>query len=66
MKSKLEKMSAWTFKKVQLLKRKKISDSKFWIKIEMEIEVKGKTDGGKDEASVELIDGKWFVISPPT
>ncbi|HUU02559.1 MAG TPA: hypothetical protein VM425_14040 [Myxococcota bacterium] len=66
LKSKLDKMSRWTFQKVQLLMRKKISDSKFWIKIEMEIEVNGKTDGGKDEASVELIDGKWFVTSPPT
>ena len=66
LKRKLEKMSKWTFLKVQLLMRKKLSDSKYWIKIEMEVEINGKTDGGKDEATVELIDGKWFVTSPPT
>jgi hypothetical protein len=66
LKRKLEKMSKWTFLKVQLLMRKRLSDSKFWIKIEMEIEINGKTDGGKDEATVELIDGKWYVTSPPT
>ena len=62
----LEKMSTWTFVKIQLLKRKKISETKFWIKIQMEVDINGKKDGGKDEAAVELIKGKWFVTEPPT
>ena len=62
---KLGKMSTWTFHEVTLLKRKKI-DHGYWIKLRMTIGYRGRTKTGTDEASVNRINGKWYVTRPPT
>lgn len=62
---KLEKMSTWTFHEVTLLKRKKIEGG-YWIKLRMTIGYRGRTKTGTDGATLNRIDGKWYVTRPPT
>jgi hypothetical protein len=62
---KLDKMSSWTFHEVTLLKRKKI-ELGYWIKLRMTIGYRGRTKTGTDGATVNRINGKWYVTRPPT
>ncbi len=63
---KLAKYEAWTFRSVKLDSRKRSGEGRYWITVEMTIEVRGKSDSGKDQAEAVLIDGKWWVRSVPT
>lgn len=62
----LKRIAEWKFLEVKLLKRNKLTPDKYWIKIFMKLEIKGKTDSGTDEATVEKIDGRWYLTDPPT
>ncbi len=62
----LEKMADWKFIEVKLVSRKKRYTERYWIRVEMKIEIKGKVDTGMDEATVRIIDGQWYVTDPPT
>lgn len=62
----LQKMAAWKFREVTLLKREAFAPGKYWIKIKMTAEIEGKIESGTDEATVEKIAGKWYVTEPPT
>ncbi|EAY27880.1 hypothetical protein [Microscilla marina] len=62
----LNKYKDWTFTKFRLVSKKEHKPSKLWVKIWVEIEYKGRKDSGTDEVSLELIDGKWVIVSLPT
>jgi hypothetical protein len=62
----IEEMSKWTFIEVRIMGRQEESPGVFWIKVYMEITYKGKPDSGIDEATVQKIGDKWYVIEPPT
>lgn len=66
LKRKIDQISKWTFKKAQIVARKKNGGASFYVKVYLEVEVDGKKDSGKDTATVEKIDGKWYVVRPPT
>ena len=59
-------MQEWIFLEISLLKRKKLTPGKYWIKLRMKIEINKEIESGTDEATVERIAGKWFVTEPPT
>ncbi|MCP4216990.1 MAG: hypothetical protein GY765_20235 [bacterium] len=61
----MEKSKDWKFLKFQLKGKKKLEGNRYWIKIYFELSIKGKTDGGEDEAQVRFIDGKWYVYTVP-
>jgi len=61
----LEKSKDWKFIKFQLVGKKKVSANRDWIRIYIEVAIKGKKDGGKDEADLGFIDGKWYVYTVP-
>jgi hypothetical protein len=66
MKRKLEEYSKWTFTKYRYVSKKEFEPNKFWVTIHMAITVEGDSDEGEDEATVELIDGKWVITEVPT
>ncbi|MES0489985.1 MAG: hypothetical protein ABUK01_08345 [Leptospirales bacterium] len=63
---KLQKMEKWKFVKFQLIAIENNKTDKRYVKIFIQIEINGRVDGGKDEATVEKIDGKWVIVSVPT
>ena len=65
MKRKLAEVRTWTFHKVRLEGRKKTEEG-YWIKVFYEVEIKGRTDSGTDEAGVEQVGDRWFLASVPS
>jgi hypothetical protein len=66
MKRKLNEYSKWTFTKYKYVSKKEFEPNKFWVTLHMAITVEGESDEGEDEATVEMIDGKWVVTEVPT
>jgi tetratricopeptide (TPR) repeat protein len=63
----LEKYTRWKFLEVKLVAKKKVSETKYWVKIFMKIEVNGKTDEGQDEVEIrKTADGTWIITDLPT
>lgn len=62
----LKRMADWKFIEVKLVSRKKKYTERYWIRVEMKIEIKGKVDTDMDEARVRIINGQWYVTEPPT
>jgi hypothetical protein len=63
---KMEKYAKWTITKFYLISKTEFEPGKFWVKVNMEIAIDGKTDGGIDQAEVQFINGKWVITSVPT
>jgi len=61
----LERMKDWIFLEAKLTERKKRGSDRYWIRVHMKIEIKGKINSDYDEATVRQIDGQWYVIRPP-
>lgn len=66
MKRKLEEYKTWTILEYKFVSVKEKSDDKCFVSLWMKISVDGEVDEGEDEATVELIDGKWIITSIPT
>lgn len=66
MKKKLEKYSEWQFNKFMLVKKQLESANTMYITIYMEIEVKGKKDGGTDQVTLKKQGDKWIIVRVPT
>lgn len=62
LKRKLAKMEKWRFFEVRILGRKKESENKSGFRMFLRLEEEEGTDSGE----VERIDGKWYVMRPPT
>jgi len=62
----IEKYRQWTFHQIRLKYRKEYSPGRYWISLYMEVEFKGEIDRGEDDVTVRNINGKWYVIDPPT
>jgi hypothetical protein len=62
----LNKYDTWTITKFNLVSKTEFEPGKFWVKVNIEIIVNGRTDGGIDDAEVQFIDGKWIITSIPT
>lgn len=58
--------ASWKYLSVTLLERKEHRPGRYWIKVDLRVEIHGKTDGGTDEAGAALIGGKWYVSDVPT
>lgn len=63
----LEEIASWKFLKVRLVGKQQADTDgdTLWIRVEMTIEVDGETDAGVDEATVQKIDGSWYVVEIP-
>ncbi|EKD64102.1 MAG: hypothetical protein ACD_51C00071G0002 [uncultured bacterium] len=56
-----EEIQTWEFTKVEVVE---FSDP--YVTIDMEVIIDGEADSATDEAEVEEIDGKWWIVSIPT
>jgi len=63
---KMEKYAQWTITEFNLVSKTEFEPGKFWVKVNIEITINGKTDGGIDQAEVQFINGKWIITSVPT
>jgi hypothetical protein len=58
----LSSICAYSF---HLVKKKRHSESGWWIGVYFEIEVNGHKDGGNDEVSLEFDGSKWIITDVP-
>lgn len=67
---KLAEMKDWTFVRVLLVAKKAVDPGSaathVYVRLYMDVDIKGERDGGFDEAECEFVDGRWFVTRPPT
>jgi len=56
-----EEIQTWEFTKVDVVE---FSDP--YVTINMELVIDGETDSSTDEAEVEEVDGKWWIVSVPS
>ena len=61
----LNKYEHWKFINFHLVKKKRHSESGWWIAVYFEIEVNGRIDGGTDEVSLEFNGSKWIITEVP-
>lgn len=66
LKHKIKTYENWKITEFRLVSKTEYEDGKVWVKIYMTLEIDGKTESGTDEATVELINGKWVITSVPT
>ncbi len=64
--NKVWKYDLWTITKFNLVSKTEYAPGKFWVKVNFEIVVDGKTDGGVDQAEVQFMNGQWIITSIPT
>ncbi|MBN2135886.1 MAG: hypothetical protein JW737_09160 [Acidobacteria bacterium] len=62
----VDEVTGWNFLEIRLEKRKKLSKDSYWISLWMKIEFQGKIESGTDDAALEKIGGKWYIVDPPT
>lgn len=61
----LEEYTKWTFSGYQFKEKKEVDPNKFYVSVWFEISVNGSTDDGTDQATVEMLDGKWVITEVP-
>ncbi|MCJ8290292.1 MAG: tetratricopeptide repeat protein [Crocinitomicaceae bacterium] len=61
----LAKYEKWNFVNFRLVKKKRHSESGWWIGAYFEIEVNGHKDGGNDEISLTFNGVEWVIINVP-
>jgi len=66
MQRKLDQYEKWTITKFNLVSKTEYAPGKFWVKVNIEIIVDGKTDGGIDQADIVFVNHEWIIISIPT
>lgn len=61
----LAKYEKWNFTSFHLVKKKRHSESGWWIAAYFEIEVNGHKDGGTDEVSLQFNGSEWIITEVP-
>ncbi|MFK7783464.1 MAG: tetratricopeptide repeat protein [Crocinitomicaceae bacterium] len=61
----LDKYEKWKFVNFHLVKKKRHSESGWWIAVYFDIEVNGDTDGGIDEVSLRFNGSEWVITEVP-
>lgn len=61
----LDKYENWKFVNFHLVKKKRHSESGWWIAVYFEIEYNGRKDGGTDEVSLQFNGSEWVITEVP-
>ena len=62
----LEKYATWKFESCRFVCKEEFRPNAWWVTIDMQINFNGDVEGGEDEATVEMINGKYLITEVPT
>jgi hypothetical protein len=63
----LKNYRKWNFLEVKLLETCQVDEYKLWLKVEMTVETgRGQPEEGRDEVTLNKIDGEWYITDLPS